>query len=381
MDIREFRDRVLRGSSNYDTRVKKKTNEKTLFETAMYTVREHHDDDNAAWMACMALRDPELLTELALGATEFVVSEWALSSRLSDDQLMRIIKDIDKNTGKWRSPLDIEPDDAWGHAMIRSQAARLLRDKGLLIDIALHESDREMKAFYICKIAEQPDALRSYVQQESDLEALMVAAASTADLRMLKRIIRKLDSCAAGRTEPLPVLSFNETTFSMDAIRSHLGSASEKSETKFQWHPWSESQRSTVSRKVEEIWETWDAMTEEERARNQAKQFELSGGSSGVGWERARIVVDGEGSSCRISYIGNSFGDFVRFVDKLEDEEYGYFAWDPEGGVCLWFIARRDPYTYVEIPGFAEGKYLLTETFRDGALKTVDRIEPILKWH
>ena len=96
---------------------KVKKPEQTLFDIAMHTVRENRDDENVAWVASMRIRNPELLTELVLGASEFVVSEWAVSVRLDDEQLIRIIREIEDNEEKWISPLDVEPDDAWGASL------------------------------------------------------------------------------------------------------------------------------------------------------------------------------------------------------------------------------------------------------------------------
>lgn len=380
MDIREYRDKFFWGTTKYDLSKMKHRPERALFDIAMHTIRESRDEYNVAWVAAMNLRNPELLTELALGASEFVVSEWAISSRLDDEHLIRIIQEIEDNDEKWVSPLDVEPDNAWGHRFIKKMAARTLRDKELLIDIALEEGNRSLKAYYICRIAEQPDALRSYVEREPSIEALMVAAASTDDVRMLEHVLGKLDARLAESGTTPPTLTFKKTTFDIAALKNHLLKARQAMKS---WprYPLSEQAQLRNAQRMEEVWVRWDAASEEDRSRADMRHFEFYGEDCGHGWERAKITIDGETHYCRISDIGDSLTDFVRFVDNLEDGSCGYFSWDAEGWICRWFIARRDPYVYVEAPDFENGTYLLTDTFRKETLKTVYRIQPLLNWY
>ena len=115
------------------------------------------------------------------------------------------------------------------------------------------------------------------------------------------------------------------------------------------------------------IWQYFDRLSRDERARELTHSFEMSGGIDGVGWASVCIDVDDESTEFRISYIGSSLADFKRFANDIEDGEEGRFAWASEPGSYPWTIQRRGGILYVSAPNIQNGFFIPRDQFLEAA--------------
>ena len=105
-----------------------------------------------------------------------------------------------------------------------------------------------------------------------------------------------------------------------------------------------------------------------EKAANRIFAYEVYSRRSS-GWESVCLRVDEKSHCLEISDIGPDSRAFEQFVSELRDRDYGFFSWFREPGSWNWFLARKDPYLYAEIPGFEEGVFLDSARFIREVLK------------
>ncbi len=111
------------------------------------------------------------------------------------------------------------------------------------------------------------------------------------------------------------------------------------------------------------IWQYLDRMSREERIRALTHSFTAESRIDGAGWASVRIELDGEKTSFRISYIGESPADFRRFAKGIRDGENEGFAWSSEPGCYPWKIQRRGRIFYVSAPQIANSFFISRREF------------------
>ena len=111
------------------------------------------------------------------------------------------------------------------------------------------------------------------------------------------------------------------------------------------------------------IWQYFDRLSREERIRELTHSFRVSGENDGAGWATIEIELDGEETSFRISYVGDSPADFRIFAEELEDGENENFGWQSEPGYYPWSIQRRGGIFYVNAPVIEKSFFISREAF------------------
>ncbi|MCR4751436.1 MAG: leucine-rich repeat domain-containing protein [Eubacterium sp.] len=111
------------------------------------------------------------------------------------------------------------------------------------------------------------------------------------------------------------------------------------------------------------IWQYFDRLSREERIRELTHSFRVSGENDGAGWASIELEIDGEETSFRISYVGDSPADFRSFAEELEDGENEYFGWQSEPGYYPWSIQRRGGIFYVNVPVIEKSFFISREAF------------------
>ena len=335
--------------------------EDVLFDLARNLTRDRRTDPALAVVAAEEIRDPEKLVRLAVEAADYRTSEYAVE-QLEDPELLSVIrKTEDEKAAKerWFSPLEEKLDPEELSARLRILAAERLTDKSPLVGLALEDRSfdhfdngypireelNRMKAGYLNILLESPELLRKYAEQEDEIRALHYMAQRTQDIPTLKCIIEK---CENGTVDSSADISPDK-----EMIRCAAAAAKRMLEEAL---------------RVEKLWSGFDHLPEADRAKADRLKLEYETSSRGTGWESADITVNGECHTCNISDVGNTVADFEEYVRALRDNSFGYFTWSGEPGRYTWFLARRDAYIYVEIPGFSGGFFLRTDTFLDAVL-------------
>lgn len=111
------------------------------------------------------------------------------------------------------------------------------------------------------------------------------------------------------------------------------------------------------------IWQYLDRLSREERICALTHSFTVKGGIDGAGWASIKIELDGDKTSFRISYIGNSPADFRRFAKEIRDGEKESFVWVSEPGAYPWVIQRRGGIFYVNAPEIANSFFISRAEF------------------
>ncbi len=111
------------------------------------------------------------------------------------------------------------------------------------------------------------------------------------------------------------------------------------------------------------IWQYLDRLSREERIRELTHSFMVRGETDGAGWASVGIELDDEGTSFRISYVGDSPVDFKSFAEEIGDGENDSFGWASEPGWYPWNIQRRGEIFYVNAPVIEKGFFIPREAF------------------
>ena len=98
------------------------------------------------------------------------------------------------------------------------------------------------------------------------------------------------------------------------------------------------------------VWQYLDHLCREELVKELTHSFAVSGTWDGAGWASINMMLDGEKTWFRISYVGNSAYDFREFAEEIEDGENDDFGWESEPGWYPWSIQRRGQIFYVNPP-------------------------------
>jgi hypothetical protein len=98
------------------------------------------------------------------------------------------------------------------------------------------------------------------------------------------------------------------------------------------------------------VWQYLDRLCREELVKELTHSFAVSGTWDGAGWASINMMLDGEKTWFRISYVGNSAYDFREFAEEIEDGENDDFGWESEPGWYPWSIQRRGQIFYVNPP-------------------------------
>ena len=111
------------------------------------------------------------------------------------------------------------------------------------------------------------------------------------------------------------------------------------------------------------IWQYFDRLSREERIRELTHSFRMNGEIDGAGWASIEIELDGEETSFRISYVGNSPVDFRIFAEEIGDGENENFGWTSEPGWYPWSIQRRGSILYVNAPVIGKSFFISRDEF------------------
>ena len=111
------------------------------------------------------------------------------------------------------------------------------------------------------------------------------------------------------------------------------------------------------------IWQYLDRLGREELAEELTHSFAVSGTWDGAGWASIKIMLDGENTWFRISYVGNSAYDFREFAEEIEDGENDDFGWESEPGWYPWSIQRRGQIFYVNPPVIEKSFFIPRDAF------------------
>ena len=199
------------------------------------------------------------------------------------------------------------------------------------------------KAEYIQALSEDIELFREYVEKENEFRALSYIIKNIEAMRLDIPVISCIfHKCEDGRIE--------SSEASIDSDKVNRLATSAKSKLKLAY-------------RVDSIWKNFKKQPEEKREIALKHTFAFETHKNGVGWESVDITLDGKTHCCRISDIGDSVSDFEEFVRELKDGNSGYFSWSSEPEGYTWFLSRRDPYIYAEIPGFSKGKFFYKDEF------------------
>lgn len=111
------------------------------------------------------------------------------------------------------------------------------------------------------------------------------------------------------------------------------------------------------------VWRFFDKLSREERIQELTHRFWVNGRIDGVGWATIKIFLDGDSTRFRISYIGASPRDFIKFVAQIADGDDETFGWSSEPGWYPWTIQRRGGVFYVNPPQLGENFFIAREDF------------------
>ena len=201
----------------------------------------------------------------------------------------------------------------------------------------------DKKAKFIQAMAEDIELFREYVEKENEFRALSYIIKNIEAMRLDIPVI----SCIFHKCEDGCIES-SEASIDSDKVNGLAIAA--KSKLKLAY-------------RVDSIWKNFEKQPEEKREAALKHKFCFETHTDGIGWESAEITVDGVTRYCRISDIGDTVSDFEEFVRSFMNGYSGYFSWSSEPEGYTWFLSRRDPYIYAEIPGFSKGKFFYKDEF------------------
>ena len=111
------------------------------------------------------------------------------------------------------------------------------------------------------------------------------------------------------------------------------------------------------------VWQYLDRLCCEELVKELTHSFAVNGTRDGAGWASIKIMLDGENTWFRISYVGNSAYDFREFAEEIEDGENENFGWESEPGWYPWSIQRRGQIFYVNPPVIEKSFFIPRDAF------------------
>ena len=117
--------------------------------------------------------------------------------------------------------------------------------------------------------------------------------------------------------------------------------------------------------RVREIWEQLYSLTEDEREELQSRPFMFEVHQRCAGWENVHVSLNGESHFCNVSDVGHTVSEFLIFAENLKNGAFGEFWWcsEPMSIRYRWYIARRDPWLYAEMPGAFHGSFIPRKKF------------------
>lgn len=162
------------------------------FDFAMHHVCGNPEEAQVAATAVGRVFDPKRLAELVVGAEEYLVSETAIKSINDDDQLLRIITEIEDHKEKWASSVGSEIQHV-REQEIKIAAAEKLEELKPLVRLALkdpgdHYDINNFKEHCIGLLCRDPALMLEYVRKEKDEWALALAANFSCDEGVLQAI-------------------------------------------------------------------------------------------------------------------------------------------------------------------------------------------------
>lgn len=116
--------------------------------------------------------------------------------------------------------------------------------------------------------------------------------------------------------------------------------------------------------RIGKLWSQYDEKDEDEKIRLKEHEFEFCIDDIGTGWEYVHIVLDGIVKHYRVSYIGPTVRDFVKYIFTMRDDQADEFVWLDEPGEYRWLLSRQGDSIYLEAPGICEGFFMDYEDFK-----------------
>ena len=172
------------------------TDQDFLYDFAMHHVcGGDREETQLAAGAAKMLFDPKRLSDIAMGAEDPDVSKAAAECLHDDDELLRVITEIEHHEEKWASYADGDLKHAQEQE-IKITAAGNLEDLRPLVRLVLkdpgeHYEINNFKEYGIGLLSRRPDLMLRYVKRESDEWALSLAGNFSADESVLQAIADK----------------------------------------------------------------------------------------------------------------------------------------------------------------------------------------------